>query len=84
MFDTLIVFLQECFEKVNFEKMSSDDKNHEALSIIQRVKKILKPMIVWHWLQRQPAKYTITRAYTAYMHKYRQTKIQTKGYGTYR
>ena len=29
LFDTLMVFLKEFFEKVDFEKNSADDKKHE-------------------------------------------------------
>ena len=35
-FDTLIMFLKEFFEKVNFDK-SADNKKHEKLPSMQRV-----------------------------------------------
>ena len=37
LFDTLIVFLKEFFEKVNFEKISRQHQKHEKLLSMQRV-----------------------------------------------
>ena len=34
LFDTLMVFLKEFFEKVDFEKKKADDKGHEKLPSI--------------------------------------------------
>ena len=37
LFDTLIVFLKEFFEKVNFKKISRRHQKHEKLPSMQRV-----------------------------------------------
>ena len=38
LFDTLIVFLKEFFQKVDFEKKSADNKKHAKLPSRQSVK----------------------------------------------
>ena len=38
LFDTMIVFLKEFFEKVNFEKVSRRQQKHENFTIMQGIK----------------------------------------------
>ena len=38
LFDTQVVFLQECFENVDFEKIQQTTKKHEEFPRGQRVK----------------------------------------------
>ena len=40
LFDTLMVFLKEFFEKVDFEKNQQTTKKHEKLPRRQRVKRV--------------------------------------------
>ena len=44
-FDTLIVFLEECFDKVNFEKKSADDNKRLKASCIFCSKLAIKYII---------------------------------------
>ena len=60
-FDTLIVFLKEFFEKVNFEKSQQRQQKHEKLPSMQEVDLLAKYRFSMLFRHQQIFKLTFTK-----------------------